>query len=125
MRSRTVKLPMSKLLTLSDGTEVHLKEKFTHKAEMAYSAARDKGTVDRETVEDGKIKAIRETPVVNYADAIEASLLVMIERVKKGDAESTPTTGWFNELEEGDYDALARAMLEIRKAGRERGKKST
>jgi hypothetical protein len=121
---------MSKLIKLSDGTEVHMQEKFSHKAEKAFSDARDQGAVDREVLEEDpetglqQLKVTRETPVANHGRAIEAALLVMVERVKKGESEQTPSQDWLDSLDENDYLAVSEAMLEVRRSGRERGRKS-
>lgn len=107
-----------------------MKEKFTHKAEMAFVAARDRGAVDKEYMESDPatdkpvFKSHRETPVVNGPVAIDAALLVMIERVKKGDAEVTASQDWLDNLDETDHLSLAQSMMDIRREGRERGKKS-
>jgi hypothetical protein len=114
---------VSKLVTLSTGEEVHFKEKFTHKAEKVYFNTLNKGAVEKEYLDDGKV--VREYPVQNASEAIEAAILCMIERVRKADQEFAASPDWIGELSEQDYDLLATALVEIRKAGKERGKKSS
>jgi hypothetical protein len=119
---------MSRVVTLSTGTEVHLSERFTHGAEKAYNAARYQGVMDRETLIDGKEQFLRETPVLNLGEAVEKSLLTMIEKVKDGEAVRSPDQAWLDSLSEPDYALLAEAMLAIRKETREKaaaGKKNS
>lgn len=112
---------MSRMVTLSTGEAVHFQEKFTHKAEKVYYNTLHEGAVEKEYMEDGKI--VREYPVQNASEAIEATILCMIEKVKNGDQEFAASPDWIDKVSEQDYDLLATALVEVRKAGR--GKKNT
>jgi hypothetical protein len=119
---------MSRIVTLSNNSQVFLKDRFTHGAESVYTAAREEGVMERQVVEDGKLKTYRDTPVTNFGQAIEATLLYMIEKVKDGETETSATKAWLDELDEPDYEKLAEALVDIRRTTRERiegGKKSS
>ncbi len=120
-------LRVSRIVKLSTGEEVRFKEKFTHGAEMVYTQTLNKGLFERETVEDdGKI--VRERPAGNVAEALEATILVMIETVKEGENERPATAAWIKGLPEPDYDELAAVMVDIRKETKQaaaKGKKNS
>lgn len=110
---------MPKIVTLSTGEAVHFRPHFTHKAEMIYTAAREKGVIDKEYVENGEVKVVRERPVQNYADAIEETLLYMVESVKKGESVSSLSREWLENLTEPDYADLAEALVAVRRETQE------
>src|SRR4051812_4681185 len=113
---------MPKSVTLGSGEVASLKDRFIHAAERASYDTLNRGAVEKEYLDEGK--SVRETPVSNFRAAEEAALLVMIESVKKGDADVTVGTSWLGELDENDYGLLVETMVTIRREGRERGKKN-
>jgi hypothetical protein len=106
---------MQRIVSLSTGDEVTFRPHFTHRAQTIWSAARERGVVDREYLEGAETKVVRERPITNYGDAIEETLLYMIEKVKHGEAETEPSREWLWGLPEPDYAALAEAMGQVRK----------
>ncbi len=118
---------MQKIITLSTGEEVTFRPDFTHDAETIYCEARERGVVDKEYIENGELKIVRERPVKNYADAIRETLLYMIASVKNGESESKPNREWLGGMALPDYLDLAEALAYVRTETDERiaaGKKN-
>lgn len=113
---------MPKTVTLSNDEIVQFKECFTHKAEKAYYEALNKDAVEKEYLEKGE--TVREYPVTNVSHAIEAAVLAMVESVKRGETQIDPTVAWLEGLSEQDYAHLVTTMTDIRREGREKGKKN-
>jgi hypothetical protein len=107
-----------KLLTLSTGDEVSMRDKFTHADELVYSAGRRKGVFERRFTDDkGKI-VIERTPD-NLDAAFEDTLMALIEKVNGAEGERSATREWLGSLSEPDYESLAAALVDIRQTCRE------
>jgi len=103
---------MSKLLTLSDGTKVHLREKFTHKMHRELFAALNKGVVWKQNLDSGEYE--KELPAVNIEMQYEAVFPLLVERIETGGKEIAYTTDWLDDLLQADYRLLEEAAQEVR-----------
>lgn len=102
------------IVKLSTGEEAYFKDRFTHGDELVYSAGLRKGVLERRTVtSDGSV--VVELSPDNVGAAFEDTLLVVIEKVKRGEEEVRPTLEWLRGLLEPDYEELAKSLLELRR----------
>lgn len=104
---------MPKIVTLSTGEKVHLKEKFTHRMHKELFAALNKGVVWRQSVETGEFE--KEIPAVNIETQYEAVFPLLVDKVVTKDGKEQPySQDWLDDLLQADYKLLEAAASEVR-----------
>ena len=111
-----------KIIGISVG-EVHFKDRLTHKAMKVYNETANRGRMVKEYFDDDGATKVVETPAQNTDAAVDAAMLVMIEKVVVNGSESTATLPWLEDLDERDYLKLVQAFNEVIREAHEGKKK--
>ncbi|MGE0536637.1 MAG: hypothetical protein AB7O68_16825 [Pirellulales bacterium] len=100
-------------LTLSDGSKVTLKDKYTHKMAKAFAAFAYRSVV-YEPDDLGEMQVTRKVPKNDIDAAYEAVIALLVERVEKAGAEQPFSQAWLDELPPQDYDLLEAEAIAIK-----------
>lgn len=104
---------MPKIVSLSDSTKVHLRDRFTHKMHKELFAALNKGVVWKQSLESGDYE--KEMPALNIEMQYESVLPMLTEKIVTRDGKEVPySQEWLDDLLQGDYRLLEEAATEIR-----------
>lgn len=98
------------IVTLSTGQEVHVSDHYGRKAMRAFNVALAVRVGDMDL------------PMENFNLAVEAAMPLMIEKIKSGEVETAFSQEWLDGLSVADFNAVAEAVMAVRKAS-EKGKK--
>lgn len=118
---------MQTVVSLSTKEKVHFLPYFSHKAERVFSHELNKGILLKED-ESGKMQVTGGIPANNISEAVEASMMYMVEKVVGTEGtENSCTQAWLDGLKTLDYQKLHDALLRIKRNSeqdKEEGKKN-
>lgn len=99
---------MPTLITLSSGEKVHLKDRWTHKADKEFNRALWKGVFIEQN--DATGESSRKMPAENLVLAYEAVMPYLIERIERNGSDVAFSEAWLDELDRDDYQKLKEAV---------------
>ncbi len=111
-----------KTVTLSDGSKVTLKDKFTRKMARAFAAVAYKSVVYEPDDLTGEMQMTRKIPKNDLDAGYEAVIGLLVEKIEKGGSEAPFTQQWLDDLVPKDYDLLESEAVAI-KVGKADGEK--
>lgn len=104
-----------KTVTLSDGTKVNLKDKYTHKMAKVFASVAYKSIVYQpDDANPDKMTVTRSIPKNDLDDAYEAIIALMVDSIDKQGVAVPFSQIWLDDLPPKDYDALEAAAIEIK-----------